>query len=279
MKQVYHAIHDKVCSKCQKEKPLDDFRVNRASPDKHEACCKKCKRENEREKYYYTEIKPYLMQPPLFKLFKVCARCRQEKDIERFYNNKNSLDGHTTQCKNCIDDYGYAHAEENKARKKVRYQANREARITKQKEYDLLHREENLIKYRAYHPGYYEVNREKILARSRADYVANPKKALERCMRYNARKKNATIGKVDYNHILDRDGWWCHICETAIDPNAIKLIGLSFDHVIPLTPLKGSGRTPGSHCEENIKPAHLVCNIRKGNRLLEELSPYLRRGL
>ena|SRR5438445_2833522 len=63
------------------------------------------------------------------------------------------------------------------------------------------------------------------------------------------------------------DGYNCHICGGVVAPSDVH-----FDHVIPLS-------RSGPHSEDNIKVAHSVCNLRKGDLFLEDMSPFQRRGM
>ncbi|MDG3012389.1 HNH endonuclease [Rhodococcus sp. D2-41] len=61
--------------------------------------------------------------------------------------------------------------------------------------------------------------------------------------------------------IGERDGWKCGICQGRInhslrhpDPKSASL-----DHIVPIS-------VGGTHTRENVQIAHLVCNVRKGNR-------------
>jgi 5-methylcytosine-specific restriction endonuclease McrA len=59
--------------------------------------------------------------------------------------------------------------------------------------------------------------------------------------------------------VYERDNWTCHLCGKRIDrllkwPDAMSA---SIDHVIPLS-------LGGAHTYDNIKAAHLKCNIGKG---------------
>jgi 5-methylcytosine-specific restriction endonuclease McrA len=59
----------------------------------------------------------------------------------------------------------------------------------------------------------------------------------------------------------------CHICQRPIDPSLPRTSkqGLTVDHVIPLS--KG-----GLDNIENLRPAHWSCNIKKSDKLPEELN-------
>lgn len=70
--------------------------------------------------------------------------------------------------------------------------------------------------------------------------------------RRRAIKRNAITGKIDYQAIKVRDRMICCICKKKV---AVK--DLSFDHSVPLS--RG-----GSHTQENIRVAHLRCNLARG---------------
>ena len=74
--------------------------------------------------------------------------------------------------------------------------------------------------------------------------------------------------------VLNKYGNICHICAIEIDisaprggrsKGALELgweLGLHIDHVIPIS--KG-----GSDTLDNVRPAHAICNLRKGTNLME----------
>jgi 5-methylcytosine-specific restriction endonuclease McrA len=60
-------------------------------------------------------------------------------------------------------------------------------------------------------------------------------------------------------YLLERDKFRCGICGKRISAR-LKYphpMSASIDHVVPLA--KG-----GTHAKENLRPAHLDCNVRKG---------------
>lgn len=63
--------------------------------------------------------------------------------------------------------------------------------------------------------------------------------------------------------VVDRYGNDCSICGDVIDMRLTRpdLMSFSIDHVVPL----GRG---GSHTYANVAPAHLLCNMQKGDRAL-----------
>jgi 5-methylcytosine-specific restriction endonuclease McrA len=74
-----------------------------------------------------------------------------------------------------------------------------------------------------------------------------------------------TPRKIGLLEIGERDHWACHICQLPVDRQATGNAKPSLDHVIPVS--RG-----GPHSRENIKLAHLGCNIAKKDRLLSEMA-------
>lgn len=146
------------------------------------------------------------------------------------------------------------------------YRANRERLLSEQGTYREANREAYLARNRAY----YERNRDRMLAdmaeryRSNSTVIgqrvkrwrkANPIKVREYELRRRALKRQTQTEPVDYEAILAEHGMFCHICSMVI----VDASDLHFDHLIPLS-------MGGAHTAENIKPAHALCNIRKGGR-------------
>jgi len=79
--------------------------------------------------------------------------------------------------------------------------------------------------------------------------------------RRRARIKGTRAGRISYLRILEIHGMICSVCNLPIGEEKGEL---SFDHVVPL--VRG-----GAHVEDNLRPAHNLCNRRKNRRLLEEM--------
>jgi hypothetical protein len=175
-------------------------------------------------------------------LFKICPRCKVEKFLNEFPQT-NRPGGYGGFCKEC--NRKWTNSEEEKARQRA---------IKKVKGLDPEYRKaanDRLNKWRRKHP---ESQRELTLRRL-------------------ARKRQATTERVSFKRILERDGRWCHICEKDIHPHQ-KLV---YDHVVPLKPRPGEPQ--GTHSEDNIHPAHDLCNKRKANKRFEDLVALDRRGV
>lgn len=111
------------------------------------------------------------------------------------------------------------------------------------------------VKYLKIRAEYRERNREQIRKRSNERRRNDPTWPLRN--RENQRRRRRVDGKpVNFAAILAEHGMTCHICGDEIP----SMTDLHFDHVIPL--VKG-----GSHSAKNIRPAHAVCNLRKGSRI------------
>jgi 5-methylcytosine-specific restriction endonuclease McrA len=68
--------------------------------------------------------------------------------------------------------------------------------------------------------------------------------------------------RLSCDEIAERDGFVCHICTGVVDMTLprTRALGGTVDHVVPLS--KG-----GSDDPDNLKLAHWVCNVRKGNKI------------
>jgi 5-methylcytosine-specific restriction endonuclease McrA len=82
--------------------------------------------------------------------------------------------------------------------------------------------------------------------------LKHPLTGLAAGQRKRARKRNATIGIIDYGAIVQRCKGRCQICGKKV-----RRVDFSFDHIIPLS--RG-----GPHSQENLQLAHNVCNSRRG---------------
>lgn len=242
----------KICYGCNTEKPHEKFAKNKRRPDGYNNLCKEC--DNKRHR----ELRGHNV--PVAITSKACKKCKKNRPAECFSANPSKRDGYSGWCKDCVSEYN------------LKYRAaNHESKKKQDLAYYYEHRDKILNDRIAYNAD--EARQDQFREKRRAYRKANPLKMLEYSRRHIARKYNAAIGEVDYTAILKRDGYWCYICDSAIDPQSNdNLAKLSFDHVIPLA--RG-----GAHSESNVKPAHKACNSRKQDRLFEEMTPFQKRGI
>lgn len=81
------------------------------------------------------------------------------------------------------------------------------------------------------------------------------------------RQKHKNPQRISHEQVVREYGSDCHICREPIDLNLPRTskLGLTVDHLIPLS--RG-----GTDTMPNLRPAHWGCNIKKSNKLMEELS-------
>lgn len=91
--------------------------------------------------------------------------------------------------------------------------------------------------------------------RVQATRAKNRKKSVKR----QGAKTQATIL---HEVIAERDNYVCHICGDLVDMSLPRRshMGATLDHVIPIA--RG-----GLDCEDNVKLAHWICNVRKSDKL------------
>lgn len=192
------------------------------------------------------------------------------RDYARRYQSNNKD-------KKAISDAKYrtAHLEEERTRHRDYYQNNKEEVAAKQKKYYQANRET----IREQRKNYYERNKDYINDKAREWALANPTRRkeivkasarrnpeprIEGYKRRRALKYSASYEFFSDQEVLDTYGDLCHICEFPIDLLAPRKAGapgweygFHVDHVQALA--RG-----GVHTLSNVRPAHGLCNLRKG---------------
>ncbi|SRR6266704_707158 len=256
MTRFYHTAQQpfptsRVCTKCGIEKPLEMFNKHKNGLYGRRSRCVPCEVSYNRE---YLALRKNLppLPPPTLPSYKTCSKCGRELPYPQSYYPREAA------CKECRIAYVVEshRTPEYKERHRQEYLRNKDKRA-----------------------AYYVENKETYRATGRAWRKANPEKARASHIRRKAHRVNATVEPTEYKVIIERDGYWCYICGKDIDPSAKSRssAGLTFDHIIPLQPRLGEPQ--GVHSEENIRPAHHSCNVRKGNIPFELLTPWQRRGV
>ncbi len=184
---------------------------------------------------------------------KECTSCRADKPKTEFYADSRRRDGLYSWCKSCFQEHMAA-------------RDDREQRQRRQRERwadDPEYRQRCTERARRWRTTRYandEAFAQDIRDRARRWAAENPERASINARtsanRRRSRLRDQGGEPVDYAAILARDGMTCHLCKVEIG----SLDDLHFDHVVPLA--RG-----GAHSEDNIRPAHALCNMRKGSRL------------
>lgn len=147
---------------------------------------------------------------------------------------------------------------------------NKDTELARKKEAERreLHREE----YREYSRVWKQANRDRVRELNRESSKRHPETSRKSVRSRRARKLSVESSPYTTQEVLDRYGTVCHACSKEIDLSAPRHTralgweyGLHLDHLIPLS--KG-----GSDTIENIRPAHAICNFKKGSTIKDVLN-------
>lgn len=206
---------------------------------------------------------------------KVCSRCRKTFDLTSFNRERAAKDGLQRYCRECTRERGKARRAANpdatreyNARYRIEHRDIADAATTAWRENNRERVADLNRRWAAAHPGRgaawrasHSEHRAAVLAAWKA---ANP----ERVRGYQRKRRAAGYGGNPSD--LDTDGLWlkcggnCGLCHEPIDAALAwpDPGSRSIDHILPLS-------MGGLHDQGNAQWAHLVCNMRKGNRLSE----------
>lgn len=202
---------------------------------------------------------------------KTCPSCKQTKPACDFFKNRAAKSGLSAYCKPCHQYklYGppkgrYRVDPAIKKERKKKYQQqwvknNPEKIKSYQSKYYWTHREQELESNKKYR----QENADKEKARKERYKKANPDYERNNRNRRRAKLMSVASEKYTVQDVLTRYGTDCHICEEPIDLTASRLAGrgnwqkgLHLDHVVSIA-------NGGNDTLDNVKPAHVLCNLRK----------------
>jgi hypothetical protein len=207
-----------------------------------------------------------------FYMTKICTKCKIEKEISEFGNEKRSKDGLKSFCKNCINksnreykrkdlekerrrqkEYDQEHKKERKEYNKKRYQEKRDKILEKNKKW----REENKEHCKEQKSRYYQEHKEEVKDQGKKWRQENPEKEKERHIKYNQehpgkiekyRKEYNQKNRENYNKYLRER------CKTDINYRLIKNLRRRLNHVLKDRQKVGSAvKDLGCTKEEFIK--------------------------
>lgn len=242
----------KLCSKCTRILSLSAFHRGTKSADGHATHCKECVAAYHRV-YYEANKNKLLARSSAYQKANraqsaAYTRAWRDRDPGRAREvQQRYQDAHPDRPRTATRRWSERNPEKVKAGR-ARF---KERRPTYYADYYSANKE----RYRQQGAAYYEANKDRIRVRHQRWYQSNPSAVRALWMRRRARQRGATVGAVDFDAILARDGWICHLCGDLVMRNE-----LSFDHIVPLN--KG-----GAHSNDNLAVAHNRCNKIKKDRL------------
>lgn len=196
---------------------------------------------------------------------KDCSNCFELKSLDSFYKCKTGRFGVEGQCKTCKlskrKEWYKGYKERDLERSKAYYRANKKQILSRHKAW----RESNIEKVLTDAKYHRDLHRDEINEYSRLHYENNKDYYTDKSKKRRAIKLKASIEEVNSNKVFNRDSWICQLCLEPVDPNLVHPDprSKSLDHIVPLS--KG-----GDHSYANTQLAHLVCNLSKGSRIMEE---------
>ncbi len=261
----------KVCSKCQVEKPINQFRKNRKGYIF--TVCKQCENKLNMERYYKRKMQDEnykavyeakLEQDKLFKEHrKKCLVCFQVKDLSEFYY-RSDINEYRNWCKECEKKRTTRFYKENKQdileKQHKYYRENRETMLQRKKIYADSHKEQ----LRDYHSKY-------IYNRRKNDDIFHFKSQIRHLINQSFRRQGKQKdGKIEEIVGCDFKTLYKYLLETYKKNYGVEWDGkedVHIDHIIPLS-------TANSE-EEIIKLCHYTNlqllkakdNLNKSNKL------------
>lgn len=187
----------KTCSRCKTKKLVDQFKQHESSRDGYDHYCMQCRVEYERDRWYNNPanvVKRKEKERQKRLGVKTCPKCKTEKPLDKFGENKARADGLTCWCKQCKGGANKKYQEQNRekvnARSRASYWRHREKRLAKNKKWreenkELISkqrkewREENPERVKELWQQWYEDNKEYNSERYKQWYEENKEHRLE----------------------------------------------------------------------------------------------------
>jgi len=203
---------------------------------------------------------------------KICNKCDVSKNLDLFYNNKNSKDGLTSSCKECISNKNksdYLNNKENILMKSKKYRSEKKETF---KDYQKIYRNKTKEKYKEYHKKYnkqyWENNRDK-----RAQYDKNYLKKYPHVRSYRNSLKSCLerMGMEKINSSFELLGYTPQ--EFKIHIESLFLEGMSWenrsewhiDHIKPVSLFDQNKPIYIVNALNNLQPIWAIDNLSKSN--------------
>lgn len=233
---------------------------------------------------------------------KICSKCKIEKDVCEFYNNKTRLDGKRYECKVCSNKSSISYNQKNKEKVdgiKQKYVDNNKEKVKKSKkewfdknpDYQKEHYNKNIDYILKKSRNYYETNREKIIDYNKK-YVKTNKETINKKnkKRYDTdilyKLKLSMRGRLNfflktkqikkYNKTFIIIGCIPEYLKEHIENQFTDgmcwenygLYGWHIDHIIPLSSANTEEEMYKLCHYTNLQPLWAEDNLRKSNKIL-----------
>ena len=215
--------------------------------------------------------------------------CKDLHLLSDFAKNKSKKDGHSSQCKSCVNRYKIANKEKIYNYKKQYKESNkehiseynetyREANKIARLEYEKQYRESNKEHIAEYNKQYHETNKEHLVGQMKHYREANKEYLAEQVRLYhknNPAKLNAINAKRRAAKLQATPRWltseeFKQIEDFYKESQALKLATGEKYHVDHIVPLQGEN-VCGLHVPWNLQVIPAKENLSKSNKLQEEL--------
>ncbi len=209
---------------------------------------------------------------------KICTnkKCLKEKPLLDFYKNKNTKDGHKTECIVCYNIKQKIYRDKNKEKinkkSKEWYYLNREKRLEQCKKYQDEHKEH----YKQYRKEYNKENRKQINMRSNKYNIQKRKEDLNFRLTHNLRSRiNKALNGFDkaLNTMMligcEIDYLMYHLQEQFTSSMSWDNYGLwHIDHIKPCSKFDLSKSEEQQKCfhYSNLQPLWAIDNFRKNKK-------------
>lgn len=199
-----------------------------------------------------------------------CGKCKQIKSADQFHKSSKNQSGLQSLCKSCDRERKRQWQKDNpdkvKAYSKKYEDANREKRREKNRKWSKENSEYELRR----HKEWAKNNPERVKERNKKNYDKHRDMYIYLANRRRATRLKSNTEYYAAKEVIQAYGSDCHICGKKIDLDAPRRpkftgdvsfhMGLHLDHLVPLS--RG-----GEDTIKNVRPAHAICNLQKGNRL------------
>lgn len=192
---------------------------------------------------------------------KICSKCKEEKEVCEFYNNKSTLDGKRPECKSCSNRQSYLYNQKNKEKINIIKQKyvdnNKEKVIQSKKEWftkNPTYRNEWVVNKYNNDPLFRLIN----IMRARTRLFFKSK---------NLKKKNTTFQIIGCSPEFLKEYLETQFLNGMSWDNQ-GLDGWHIDHIIPLSSAKNKKEIYKLCHYTNLQPLWAEDNLKKNNKIL-----------